>query len=687
MKSHFTRPHPGAFGALVCLAALAYFAALPPATSARGDKDWKPIDPAELALKSPTVEKDADAEALFWEVKVADEAADGEYRTVLQHYVRIKIFNERGRESQSQINILAQKDDSTEVTISDIAGRTIKPDGTVVELKKGDIFERTVARGGGGKLKAKSFALPGVEPGSIIEYRWREVRGDSYSYYDRFDFSRDIPVRLVKYYVKPMRLNIPYGMRAQTFNGRNTPFRKEKDGYYSTVAENVPAFREEPYMPPQYSVRPWMLVYYSEDRKLEPARFWKEYGKEVYESSKAEMKAGDEVKRKAAELVADAQTPEEKIKRLFEFCRSQIKNVSDDANGMTADERAKAKENKSPADTLRRGVGTMRDIDMLFAALAVAAGFDARLVKLADRSDTFFDASFPDSYFLGTYDIAVKVGDRWRFYDPASRYVPFGMLRWQEEGQQALLSDPKEPVFVVTPLSGPEKSVERRSGKFKLSEDGTLEGDATIEYTGHLAVDLKEYYDNKSPHEREQAIVDTFKERIAGSEITDAKMENVGDPVKPLVCTFHVRVAGYAQRTGKRLFLQPAFFQKGLGARFPNAARRHQVYFDHPWSEEDRVQFDLPEGYGLDNAESPGGVNGGPLSRYEPAAGITSDGRTLVYTRKFYFGKGSGSAELLFPTESYPSLKTYFDQVHKQDAHTLVLKQGATAAAAAPASN
>lgn len=689
MKSPFTRLRRGAFGALVCLAALAYFATQPPASQARGDKDWKPIDPAELALAAPTVEKDADAEALFWEVKVADEAEGGDPRTVLKHYVRIKIFNERGRESQSKVDILAPKVGSREIKINDIAGRTIKPDGTVVELKKEDIFERTVVKTSGGKVKAKSFALPGVEPGSIIEYRWREVRGDQISFYDRFDFSRDIPVRVVRYYVKPLQLRgFPYGMRAQTFNGRNTPFQKEKDGYYSTVVENVPSFREEPYMPPEYSVRPWMLVYYSEDKNLEPARFWKEYGKEVYEGSKAEMKVGDEVKRKAAELVADAPTPEEKIKRLFEFCRSQIKNVYDDANGMTADERAKAKENKSPADTLKRGVGTGRDIDMLFAALAVAAGFDARLVNLADRSDTFFDASFPDSYFIRTYDIAVKVGEEWRFYDPASNYVPFGMLRWQEEGQQALLSDPKDPTFVVTPLSGPEKSVERRSGKFKLAEDGTLEGDVRIEYTGHLAVDLKEYYDDESPAEREQAIVDTFKARIAGSEITNAQMENVSDPVKPLVYTFRVRVAGYAQRTGKRLFLQPAFFQKGLGARFPNATRRHHIYFHYPWSEEDRVQFELPEGYGLDNAESPGGLSGGPLSKYEPTAGITKDGRTLVYTRKFYFGQGGGRAALLFPTESYPSLKTYFDQVNKQDAHTLVLKQGATAAAAtAPASN
>lgn len=679
MKPHFPQLRPGASGALVSLLSIALLAAAP--AFARGDKDWKPVDPAEIARAAPTVEKDADAEVLLWEVKVADEAEGGEPRTVLKHYVRIKIYNERGRESQSKVDILAPKFGGREIKINDIAGRTTKPDGTVVELKKEDIFERTVVKGSGLKVKAKSFAMPGVEPGSIIEYRWREVRGDTLSMYDRLEFARDIPVVQVRYYIKPISLpGFPYGMRAQTFNGQNTPFQKEKDGYYSTMMSNIPAFREEPYMPPAYAVRPWMLIYYTEDHKLDAARFWKEYGKRVYESAKPEMKAGDEVKRKAAELTADAKTDGEKIARLFDFCRTQIKNLYDDSNGMTAAERAAAKENKSPADTLKRGLGTGRDIDMLFAALATAAGLDARLANLGDRGDTFFDASFPDDYFIRTYDIAVKVDGQWRFYDPASVYVPFGMLRWQEEGQQALLSDPKEPTFVITPLSGPEKSLEKRTAAFKLSEDGTLEGDVRMEYTGHLAADLKEYNDDDSPAEREETLKNRFKERLGAAELTEIKVENVKDPVKPFVYTFHVRVPGYAQRTGKRLFFQPAFFQKGLGPIFPTAGRRHAVYFHYAWSEEDSVEVTMPEGFALDNAESPAPFSADTLSKYEPMAAVTTDGRTLVYKRKFYFGRGGGEP-MLYPVTTYAALKQYFDMVNKEDGHTIALKQGATAAA------
>lgn len=637
--------------------------------------DWRALDPADVALKGPVVEKDADAEAIVWEVRVADNAEGGTLRTVFSHYVKIKVFTERGRESQSKIDIPFLSNWS----IKDIAARTIKPDGTISEIKKEDILERVIVKEGGRKIKAKSFAMKGVEPGAIIEYRWKEVRNDRLANYIRLDFQRDVPVQTVKYYLKPLSLpGFTYGMRAQTFQSHTTPFVKEKDGYYSTTMSHVPAFREEPRMPPEAAIRPWMLVYYSEDRNLSADQFWKTFGKEAYDRNKSRMKVNDEVKQAAVAAIGDATDPEQKVQRLFEFCRSKIKNVNDDASGFTSEERAKMKENKTPADTLKRGMGTGYDIDMLFAALALAAGFDARVVNLSDRSDIFFDRAFADDYFIQTFDIAVKIGDQWRFYDPASTYVPYGMLRWQEESQDALLTDPKEPVWIKTPLSAPDKSKLKRIAKLRLSEDGTIEGDVTVEYSGHLGVERKEWDDEESPAQREETLRESIKARMSTAELADITIENVTDPLKPFTYKYKIKVPGYAQRTGKRLFLQPAFFQYGVRPLFTTSTRKHDVYFNYPWSEEDEVTVDLPEGFSLDSADAPTTFSSAPISEYKPSASVSKDGRTVIYRRKFYFG---GGGTILFPVTSYGQLKTYFDQLHKQDNHILTLKQDAATAA------
>jgi len=643
-------------------------------TALAGGDNWKPVEPSELASKTPVVEKDADAEAIFWEVRLLDEVDSGSPRTVLRHYLRIKIFTDRGRETQSRIDIPYLKNWS----IKDIAARTIKPDGTIVEVKKDDVFERTIVKSSGLKLKAKSFAMPGVEPGAIIEYRWREVRNDQIAYYIRLQFQRDIPVQTVKYYVKPLSLpGFPYGMRGKGF-GMDLSFNKEKDGYYSATQTNMPAFHEEPRMPPEDAVRPWLLIYYSEDKKLSAEQFWKDYGKETFETNKSRMKVNDEVKQAAATAIGDASSPQQKLERLFEFCRAKIKNVNSEGSGLSAEERDKFKENKSPADTLRRGMGTGKDIDLLFAALANAAGFEARMVRLGDRSDFFLDKSFPDDYFIQTYDIAVRLGEQWLFYDPASTYVPQGMLRWEEEGQDALLSDPKEPVWIKTPLSPPDRSKQKRTAKLRLAEDGALEGDVRIEYYGHFAVERKNANDGDSQSQREETLRSLVKERMSTAELSEIKIDNVNDPAKPFVYAYHVRVPAYAQRTGKRIFLQPAFFEYGAGPMFSASTRKNDVYFHYPWSEDDEVEIELPNGYLPDSAESPAPFSAGPISEYKPSIGISKDGKLLVYKRSFFFG---GGGNIMFPVAGYPQLKRYFDVLNKQDNHTITLKQSAATAA------
>ena len=46
---------------------------------------WRPVDPAELALKQPKIQADADAEAIFWEVAIEDRMQSGEVSVTFQN--------------------------------------------------------------------------------------------------------------------------------------------------------------------------------------------------------------------------------------------------------------------------------------------------------------------------------------------------------------------------------------------------------------------------------------------------------------------------------------------------------------------------------------------------------------------------------------------------------------------------
>jgi len=637
--------------------------------------DWKPIDPALLKLKQPRVEKDADAEAVFWEVRVEDDESSGYPRALLRQYLRIKIFTERGKQQQGQVDL---EFSGPGMAFGDVAARTIKTDGTIVEVKDEDIHTRTLAQRGGERVKGVSFAFPGVEPGAIVEYMWRESRNERLTNYIPLSLQREIPVWTIRYSVKPLVLpNFTYPMRAQPFNTQLKGWTREGNGVFTTVLENVGAFRKEPFMPPEDDVRAWMLVYYALDRELSPDAFWKQFGQDVHREYKDRLKASDAVEAAAREVAGSAGSQTEKLAKLSEFCRTHIKNASDEDSDLSDEERSRAhKEGRTPRDVLREGFGTADDIDLLFGALAGALGFDVRVAVAADRGKRSFEPILVQPYLLPTLLIAVRDGSDWKLYEPSRRYLPAGRLRWENEGVKVLVADARDPVFIDSAQAPPEASASVRKARLRLTADGVLEGDVEQAYSGHRAVDLRETYGPLSPAKREEALTDRVKAALAGVEVSGIAVDAVEDVDRPLAIKYHVRLADYAQRTGKRLFFQPSFFQKGHKPRLPGQERHHAVYFHYPWSERDHVTIELPEGFELDHPDAPGGVEGGATGYCRVKIGMNRQARTIVYDRDFRFG---GDAPLLFERSLYPSVKQFFDLVDVADDHALTLKQASDA--------
>jgi len=628
--------------------------------------NWRPVDPSELTQQTPRVDPTADAEAIFWDIRLEDKLDAGDSILTLNHYVRIKIFTDLGRERYATVEIPHYG----KRTISEVAGRTIKPDGTVIALKKDAIFERDLVRTKGARLKGTAFTLPNVTAGDIIEYHYKETLNYEPASYMRFYYQRELPLWSVTYHLKPLGLH-GFVMRSIAFQCDLPPLQKEPNGFYAITMTNMPAFQEEPNMPPQDTLRAWVLIYYEEDRKIAPEKFWKELGKSDFAKYKPLTNPDGPVKRTAADLIAGLDKDSEKLAAIDRFCRTKVRNIDSTAQPMTAAERKAVKENHSPADTLKQQAGTSEDVDLLFAALAKGAGFDARMARVADRSDFFFNAALPTTYFLPAQNVAVKSNDQWFFFDPATPFLEPGMLRWQEEGTKALIADPNAGILVTTPFLDAARSRRARRGTFKLLDDGTLQGSVQYTFTGHAGREQKTHYQDMTPARQEEDWKEAVKERLRTAEISGFEMKDVADLEKPVVVRHNITVPGYATRTGKRILFQPAFFQFNQTPRFTDNKRKWDLYFDHAWAEEDEVTIDLPDGWELDQPEAPHGIKFGEVGNYAVQVHKTVDGRKLIYRRSFDWGRQN---RLRIPAASYSKVKAAFDFVREQDGYTIALK-------------
>src|SRR5262249_34941904 len=153
---------------------------------------------------------------------------------------------------------------------------------------------------------------------------------------------------------------------------------------------------------------------------------------------------------------------------------------------------------------------------------------------------------------------------------------------------------------------------------------------------------------------REETLKDDLKERMNTADVSDISIDNVTDPERPFTYKYKIRVPNYAQKTGKRMFLQPGFFEYGKSPVFSTATRSYSIFFHYPWSEEDDIEIKLPAGYTLDSPDSPGVLaDASHISSLDIKMSIMGDGDVLKYKRSFLFGNRDVT---LFPSNVYPNL-------------------------------
>jgi len=215
-----TRSSPRAAFAFVFAGALAIFAFAASRSARTVEADeWQPISQDELKMTSVPEAPGAPAVILFRQVDRDDNAKTGNQ----QEYVRIKILTEEGRK-YADVEIPYFREQGNIVALR---ARTIRPDGSVA-MFEGKAYDKTIVKARNVKYLAKTFTLPDVQVGSIIEYRYTEDMAENYVYNSLWILSDELFTKHAKFSLRPnkdfaLRWSWPVGLPAGTQPPKEEP--------------------------------------------------------------------------------------------------------------------------------------------------------------------------------------------------------------------------------------------------------------------------------------------------------------------------------------------------------------------------------------------------------------------------------------------------------------------------------
>ncbi len=648
MPGHTRSAIQGLIGALALCAA--------GSQSARAE-DWLPISPDELKMTGEPKASGAPAIFLYRQV---DRDDNGPSEAV---YARIKILTEEGRR---YADIEVAFDKATE-SVHGIQARTIHADGSIVKFD-GTVYEKPIVQARRVKLLAKTFTMPDVQVGSIIEYRYRHELQSGYVFNSHWILSQDLFTKDAKFSLVPSRsFQLRYSWPIGLPIGTDVP--KEEHGKIRLESRDVPAFVTEEYMPPEDELKFRVDFIYISDSDPRPEKdpevYWKKYGKKTYRAVDDFVDRRRAMAEAVAQIVDSGDSPEVKLHKIYERTL-QMRNLSFERQKTQQEaDRENLKTAKNAEDLWKLGYGDGNQITWLFLALVRAAGIQADPVIVATRDVRFFDYRIQNPADLNSNVALVTLHGKEIFLDPGTAFTPFGLLPWSETAVRGRRLDKDGGTWVQTPLTEAAESRVERKGNLKLATNGTLEGKITVTFTGEEALWRRHEERNEDDAGRKQSLEDEIKADVPSGivvELANRPDWNTASPT--LVAEYDLKIPGWASIAGQRAVMPVGLFGGQDRRTFQHQTREHPLYFAFRHQSMDDVLIELPPNWQINSPPQP----------------VREDDKVLNYFSSSEAKDGSlhlkrelTVAALLVETKYYAAMQNFFEIVRTGDEAQIIL--------------
>ena len=632
---------------------------------AKAFDDWQPINPDELKMKADAAHQ-GDAIILYHE-ETADDMTRHRYV-----YKRLKVLTEKGKDRAS----VEIPYDAKYVGISDVRARTIAPDGTITPLA-GKAFDSTIVKAQGVKYLAKTFTLPNVQVGSIIEWKYTEY-WDSYVFAPHWILQDDLLTKRAKFAFVPLFKQNHYveDSRGQILDRvyysliglpPNTAIKTTANNRMELELKDIPAFEAEDYEPPADLLKMRVDFYYGTDKMGKPQEFWKGEGK--YWSKEVDKFAGHSAAVAAAvgQAVSPTDTADQKARKIYAYVQ-KIKNLTFISREGALEEllSRESREKRTVDDVLKANEGYRDEIARLYWAMARAANLEAYMMRVSDRDEYFFQENVPNSSQLTSEIVIVMVDGKEIFLDPGTALCPFGHLAWQHTSTQGIRQIAGGGTALAnTPRPDYKDAISKRVGNITISEDGSAKGTIGIGWAGEEALVHRLRGLKTDDAGRKKELEDELKAMLPnGANVDLVSATGWDDAEKQLSATFKVEIPSYSSSAGKRMLVPTNLFESRNRQPFAHGDRKQPVYFNFPYYLMDETTIIFPPSFQVENLPEVQPVQ----TDYALYTMTDIKVRNSVKINRTYIMGG-----IAFHQNEYANLRKFFEGVNAGDTQSLVL--------------
>jgi Domain of Unknown Function with PDB structure (DUF3857)/Transglutaminase-like superfamily len=652
-------------GALLSLLVLA---------SSSAHAQWTAPTPEELSMTAQPEVPGAAAVYLFREETTEDDFH------MFSTYVRLKVLTEKGKEYANVELGYASVTDGGGTSITDIAGRTIHPDGTIIPFT-GKPYEKLVEKTKGVKFMSKVFTMPDVEVGSIIEYRYKRRLQDNYFQAPQWYIQSDLFTRKAHYIWKPTNKQLvssddrgqltnaiswtpilPLGSELKQSQTPGTGLMEPRHVFELSM-HDIPPAPSEDFMPPVSSFTYRVLFYYTPYRSGD--EYWKNEGKHWAKMRDKFIGPNTAVNAAVKDLTSPSDSQEQKLRKLYAAVM-KLENTDYTREHSTQEEKAEGfKEVHTTDDIWNRKRGSSEEMTELFVAMARAAGMKAYVMTVTNRDRSIFLKAYLSFAQFNDYVAIVNVDGKEQFFDPGSRYCPYGHLAWKHTGVGGVRQIGGDSAIAETSMPSYTNSRTQRIADLSIDEHGAVTGTIKLSYTGDPALYWRQQSLTGDASSLEQELRHSLEQILPqGLEVNVPTIEKLEDYEQPLVVSLTAK-GTLGSFTGKRIFLPGDVFEANSRASFPHEKRDIPVYFSYPFAMQDAVRVKFPPSLNIESIPVTEKIPFQNLALYSMTTLATPTSVTVQ--RNYTLG------ETVYLPKEYPDLRTFYSKMESKDQESVVL--------------